>query len=259
MNTNIMDTDFLERDEALTCLQEFQEKAEEGLLRPARVVEGFLFSIAVFPEFIEPAEWMDIVIPESDAELPLGKQELEVYMHAVMSLLMDMVLEIQDCNPASFREVFEGVTHETVFEERSNVSQWCFGFALGTTWLNEAWDKILQASRDPELSKNFQVAQTVLLYFISRKTAEKMLAELKLDDDGPDFEKQTAMFLDLAPDAQSALIMNYHALMDEEQAFPSHQESGKPKRNDPCPCGSGKKYKKCCMTKEDEGDVIPDD
>jgi len=23
----------------------------------------------------------------------------------------------------------------------------------------------------------------------------------------------------------------------------------KPKRNDPCPCGSGKKYKKCCARK----------
>jgi len=25
------------------------------------------------------------------------------------------------------------------------------------------------------------------------------------------------------------------------------QSSHKPGRNDPCPCGSGKKYKKCCM------------
>lgn len=25
------------------------------------------------------------------------------------------------------------------------------------------------------------------------------------------------------------------------------------KRNDPCPCGSGKKYKKCCMNKNVEG------
>lgn len=24
----------------------------------------------------------------------------------------------------------------------------------------------------------------------------------------------------------------------------------KPGRNDPCPCGSGKKYKQCCMNKE---------
>ncbi|SEH40326.1 SEC-C motif-containing protein [Halobacillus karajensis] len=27
----------------------------------------------------------------------------------------------------------------------------------------------------------------------------------------------------------------------------------KVKRNDPCPCGSGKKYKKCCMNKADQG------
>ena len=26
------------------------------------------------------------------------------------------------------------------------------------------------------------------------------------------------------------------------------------RRNDPCPCGSGKKYKKCCLNKEDNPD-----
>ena len=26
--------------------------------------------------------------------------------------------------------------------------------------------------------------------------------------------------------------------------------SNKPHRNGPCPCGSGKKYKKCCMEKD---------
>lgn len=26
----------------------------------------------------------------------------------------------------------------------------------------------------------------------------------------------------------------------------------KANRNDPCPCGSGKKYKKCCLTKDEE-------
>ncbi|MEG1850349.1 MAG: SEC-C metal-binding domain-containing protein, partial [Oscillospiraceae bacterium] len=30
------------------------------------------------------------------------------------------------------------------------------------------------------------------------------------------------------------------------------KKAGKPGRNDPCPCGSGKKYKKCCgMNDED--------
>lgn len=29
--------------------------------------------------------------------------------------------------------------------------------------------------------------------------------------------------------------------------MPHHPKTG---RNDPCPCGSGKKYKKCCETKQ---------
>ena len=32
--------------------------------------------------------------------------------------------------------------------------------------------------------------------------------------------------------------------------------SNKIRRNDPCPCGSGKKYKKCCMNKGTEDDRI---
>ena len=27
-------------------------------------------------------------------------------------------------------------------------------------------------------------------------------------------------------------------------------------RNDPCPCGSGKKYKKCCMLKKDSDPIV---
>ncbi|MFV9616392.1 MAG: SEC-C metal-binding domain-containing protein, partial [Gammaproteobacteria bacterium] len=31
---------------------------------------------------------------------------------------------------------------------------------------------------------------------------------------------------------------------------PYHRETPKIGRNDPCHCGSGKKYKKCCLSKE---------
>ena len=30
------------------------------------------------------------------------------------------------------------------------------------------------------------------------------------------------------------------------------REGKKVGRNDPCPCGSGKKYKRCCLSKEEE-------
>ncbi len=39
----------------------------------------------------------------------------------------------------------------------------------------------------------------------------------------------------------------------DESLIPTHQPYISPKkigRNDPCPCGSGKKYKKCCLQKK---------
>lgn len=44
----------------------------------------------------------------------------------------------------------------------------------------------------------------------------------------------------------------------DETFFPETYVRPEPKigRNDPCPCGSGKKYKKCCLDKEDSGGSI---
>ena len=48
------------------------------------------------------------------------------------------------------------------------------------------------------------------------------------------------------------------------EAYWEHERGGqegwhqhpKPRRNDPCPCGSGKKYKKCCMSRGDSIQVL---
>ncbi len=47
-------------------------------------------------------------------------------------------------------------------------------------------------------------------------------------------------------------------LFEGESETPGPRESGRKQvgRNDPCPCGSGKKFKKCCMKKQDSGDSL---
>ncbi|MGB5159225.1 MAG: SEC-C metal-binding domain-containing protein [Desulfobacterales bacterium] len=39
------------------------------------------------------------------------------------------------------------------------------------------------------------------------------------------------------------------ALEDGENIIPFKRDTPKVGRNEPCPCGSGKKYKKCCLNK----------
>ena len=41
--------------------------------------------------------------------------------------------------------------------------------------------------------------------------------------------------------------------MVEEASPPARQRTG---RNDPCPCGSGKKFKKCCLNKSRQGGLF---
>ena len=51
--------------------------------------------------------------------------------------------------------------------------------------------------------------------------------------------------LDIEPAAKALYL---HFLEQRQQASkPIQRETPKVGRNTPCPCGSGKKYKKCCM------------
>ncbi len=43
-------------------------------------------------------------------------------------------------------------------------------------------------------------------------------------------------------------------LYKEEKASHTYHKTVKVGRNDPCPCGSGKKYKQCCMKKDQEAE-----
>ena len=51
---------------------------------------------------------------------------------------------------------------------------------------------------------------------------------------------------ELPPAAQAQLNAGSPADEEPEINFTFHNEAPKVGRNDPCPCGSGKKYKKCC-------------
>ena len=53
--------------------------------------------------------------------------------------------------------------------------------------------------------------------------------------------------LELAPLAMGALRHLEKEAKEAEQAMGTFYVGRDAGRNEPCPCGSGKKYKKCCM------------
>ncbi len=121
--------------------------------------------------------------------------------------------------------------------------QWSRGFLRGHQWLEELWNVELPEDVDEE----FHATSMALTFFASRQTAENFVAETEehsLDTLAAAmvqvFPAAVASFARIGRSLHEALAEEY----EEEASEPVRAD--KIGRNDPCPCGSGKKYKKCC-------------
>jgi uncharacterized protein len=128
-------------------------------------------------------------------------------------------------------------------DEGAPLSEWARGFAAGHGWLSESWEAYTVDELDEELG----ALMMVLSFFASREVAEAFAQEFTPKD--RDIDGLAAKFLELFPTAMhdyAHLGGSIAQVIAEWEAERLPARSQKVGRNDPCPCGSGKKYKKCC-------------
>ena len=106
------------------------------------------------------------------------------------------------------------------------VSDWCDGFMDAVQWDTEAWSGLVEEAEE---------ALGVIALF----SAATDYAFVQL----PEAEQLAAA--ELIPDAASRLF----DLHSRPAPAPVRRAAPKVGRNDPCPCGSGRKYKHCCLAK----------
>jgi uncharacterized protein YecA (UPF0149 family) len=121
------------------------------------------------------------------------------------------------------------------------LSQWARGFLQGHDWLGDLWDAYTPEDLDEELGGILMV----LSFFSSRRLAQAYLEEVTRKR--PTLEEFAADMLRLFPTAMESYA---HLGLSIQQALREHPpepaRSEKAQCNAPCPCGSDKKYKKCC-------------
>ena len=124
-------------------------------------------------------------------------------------------------------------------EPGAPVSQWCRGFAAGSLWLEDSWEPYMI----DEMSEEMGACLMTLSFFATRSLAESIVSE----SENPDatLEGSAAMFRDVFPDALASYTQMGMAVRQvvQEAEAPATAVG----RNAPCPCGSGKKYKRCCL------------
>jgi len=208
-------------------------------------LRGFLFALAAAPELVKPSEWIPYIFADEEPEFE-DLHEAQDIMDAIMHLYNAINENVQGKGPrvppgCSFLD--DPLAN---LEPEASVSQWSRGFTTGHMWLSESWDDYID---DDERDDRLGMVLAPLTFFASPTIAERYAKEIAIGN--PSVESLARKFREVFPDA----VMEYARLgraaweaileADESHRGPAVAETPIG-RNDPCLCGSGKKFKKCC-------------
>ncbi len=208
-------------------LKAFLEATEKAMVLPE--AEGFLTAIASAPTLLAmPKLWQPMVV---------GEPEFDTVEEAG-----DMLSLVPRLHQGIRTDLSEGKDVTADYQGDSDaLSTWCGGYLRGTQ-LDSQW-------RDDEQGVMFLMPIGALSGHFDLRGQK--------DDNGKaieDPEPQLQQFRQLLP---TLVLELYQYFSDRRAELPVDGESGsvgKVGRNDPCPCGSGEKFKKCCAAPGDDAD-----
>jgi uncharacterized protein len=231
------------------CLQAFLAAPErpQGTLSYWELA-GLLFTVCCAPEMVVPSEWLPLVFAWEDANYRDLREANDI---------LQAMLALQNCISRQLREQTPSLPlgcemrQEAVanLHPEAPVSGWARGFATGHEWLTEQW-----APTPEKLDDELGSILMVLSFFGNRDLAEAYRKEFFPHEER--LEVLAAEIREIFP----AAIQGYadlsrsisEALREQRGGTQSPATTARVGRNDPCPCGSGRKYKKCCGSRAQE-------
>lgn len=220
-----------QRDE-LEALMEARNP--DGLLAATITrLHGFLASVVSGP-MVVPSEWMPVIFGGPDDRA----WETMDQARDAMSLVMSFYNEISSDLGQRGRRY--SILIDRLGDEPDTIDladDWCKGYLFGIALRQDEWK---EAMDDPELSHSF-----VPILAIAGS----------VDLDPFDNRENYQAMVDMLPNCAVQIYEWWRSkLVASMQAFPAqshlgtiHRATPKISPNAPCPCGSGKKHKRCCL------------
>jgi uncharacterized protein len=228
LDTPLTDKEFERLDQFL--LERIDEEAntldsDEGVLDVSEL-DGLFSALVSGPICAVPSQWLPVVWGDFE---PLWRSQEE--FEEIFSLMirhMNRIAHLLMKYPEEFEPLF--LEREVQGSTYTIVDEWCEGYRRGVDLFREVWE-----SGGEEMANLFEP--------IFAFTAQANWCGHDLGDD----EKARTL------QAISPNVRKIHAywLSRRAEFAPMKQtvrrSAPRVGRNDPCPCGSGKKYKKCCL------------
>jgi|GEM_PF-1830189 len=208
------------------------------------MIHGFLCAISCSPVLLQPKEWLPVLLNDDEKLMDLLLEEQDD-IQAIIDLYNFLNTQARDrvlALPSAM--VIEDNPLEN-FLQTSDLGQWAVGFVEGADWLQLVWDE-----KVPEPLEEDFIFKTVILSFFSNEQQSRNFFDASEESEEKTFSCFCSEFLRLMPEALKSYANIGLTLFDlsvNNEPFEAIIAEAKPGRNDLCSCGSGKKYKKCCL------------
>ena len=212
--------------------EELLDLGEETML--LEELDGFIAGLLVCPDLIKPGEWLPIIWNRDGGEQQPTFDNLD-HANRVLGLVMEHYNGVARTlmeRPDRYSPLFSVDTRngDILWE------LWIEGFETAVGLRSEAWQRLLNADAETAAAMRGMM----------------MLVDVACGDQRAP-RKDSDVLNRMAPDNIARWVVtlnawrlaNYQPMqgIDPRMSSASTKKVG---RNDPCPCGSGKKYKKCC-------------
>lgn len=199
-------------------------------------LDGFLTALAIGPTTVVPSQWLPWIWDEDESHAFATQAEAMRFFQLVYRHMNGIVGCFMN-EPEKFEPMFCGEEGNWVVEP------WCEGFSSVVDRLPKDWAPLLESDEMARAWGPIVAGNAAQL-----PRAAKLRAMLGVDEKS-------------LPNAITEGVRAIHAFwmpqrkLDSEALLqsrplnvtsPLRTTSPKIGRNDPCPCGSGRKFKKCC-------------
>jgi uncharacterized protein len=210
-------------------------------------LRGFIWGVACAPTVVAEDEWLECIFDGEDPAFSNAKEEANITA-LLAQLMTDTALRMEDEESCFFTDEYRW--HNDALE-RAPLTEWCLGLLKAHYWLEEFWNPLLDNVQPVETEDGvFDIVEEVDATLDVASLLADVEASLAEDEDPAALE---ASLPDMAEQI-SWIMMNYaecggllYEMDNAKPGTPYQREEPKLGRNDPCFCGSGKKFKNCCL------------
>jgi uncharacterized protein len=200
-------------------------------------LDGFLTAIVSAPVMLKPSEWLPSVWGPTEDDAPEFDtiEQAERITGLIMRHLNGIIWSLQQ-DPDIFAPIFGTNKYPDDAHEYLDGEMWAYGYMTGIALQHPNWKAFFDEPNSEEMLRP--------IYLLGAEEVAPEEEELTIT---PAQREELSEQIPASVAGIYRFWQPYRRAVAERMIGTSFQrDHPKVGRNDPCPCGSGKKFKKCC-------------